>query len=208
MACMCGLAMGYFLFRYSRCIFILYEIELRRSGAFENGSNLFLNLKLNLLHQVIRLMHPERKKRAIVLVIILILAGAVVGLVAYALRQNINLFYSPTQIAVGEAPLDSTIRAGGMVKLGSVVRDQKTLEVTFLITDYAHSVQVIYDGILPDLFREGQGIVARGKLTEAGNFMAEEVLAKHDENYMPPEVSDALNVAKKSAQIDRINQSE
>jgi cytochrome c-type biogenesis protein CcmE len=123
----------------------------------------------------------------------------------FALSQNINLFYSPTQIASGEAPHNTRIRAGGMVVDGSVVRDQQSLNVTFDITDYDQTVTVHYDGILPDLFREGQGIVAQGELDSNNVFQASEVLAKHDENYMPPEVADALeksgNMPKPEAEV-------
>ncbi len=115
----------------------------------------------------------------------------------YSLSQNINLFYSPTQIAAGEAPQGTRIRAGGMVVDGSVKRDQESLHVEFGITDYEKSVTVHYNGILPDLFREGQGIVAQGELDENNVLQAAEVLAKHDENYMPPEVADALEKAGK-----------
>ncbi|TDO98324.1 cytochrome c maturation protein CcmE [Marinomonas balearica] len=149
-------------------------------------------------------MHPERRKRALLLIVILIIVGAAAGLVMYALRQNINLFYSPTQIQSGEAPINVTIRAGGMVEKNSVVRESEGLKIRFSITDYASRVTVIYNGILPDLFREEQGIVARGKLTESGEFLAEEVLAKHDENYMPPEVSDALKSAKSNDQRNKL----
>src|SRR5690606_27831248 len=109
-----------------------------------------------------------------------------------ALQQNINLFYNPTQIASGEAPQDARIRAGGMVKENSVSRSADSLDVEFVVTDYAHDVTIRYRGILPDLFREGQGIVALGRLNENGVLVADEVLAKHDENYMPPEVTQAL----------------
>jgi cytochrome c-type biogenesis protein CcmE len=121
--------------------------------------------------------------------------GAAVGLTLYALQQNINLFYSPSQIAAGEAPLGRNIRIGGLVVPGSVQRDSNSLRVAFTLTDNAKQVRVSYEGILPDLFREGQGIVARGVLKDGGMVWAEEVLAKHDENYMPPEVSSSLKQA-------------
>ena len=141
-------------------------------------------------------MHPVRKKRMITIAVILVILAAAIGLVMYALSQNINLFYSPTQIAQGEAPYNVTIRAGGMVVEGSVERHSETLDVAFSVTDYQHNVRIQYTGILPDLFREGQGIVAQGKLNENGVLIASEVLAKHDEEYMPPEVTDALEKAK------------
>lgn len=150
-------------------------------------------------------MNPKRKQRLIIVLFIVSGVGIAVGLTMFALSQNINLFYSPTQIASGEAPHNTRIRAGGMVVDGSVVRDQQSLNVTFDITDYDQTVTVHYDGILPDLFREGQGIVAQGELDSNNVFQASEVLAKHDENYMPPEVADALeksgNMPKPEAEV-------
>jgi cytochrome c-type biogenesis protein CcmE len=113
------------------------------------------------------------------------------GLALLALRENINLFFSPSQIIEGTAPSNTTIRLGGMVVAGSVQRGDN-LGVTFVLTDLAEQVTVTYEGILPDLFREGQGIVTQGKLDSTGRFVAEQVLAKHNETYMPPEVNDAL----------------
>ena len=113
------------------------------------------------------------------------------GLALLALRENINLFFSPSQIVEGTAPSNTTIRLGGMVVAGSVQRGAN-LGVTFVLTDLAEQVTVTYEGILPDLFREGQGIVTQGKLDSSGRFVAQQVLAKHDETYMPPEVNDAL----------------
>ena len=140
-------------------------------------------------------MTPKRKQR-LMLVLFVVFGGAVaVGLTLFALNQNISLFFSPQQIINGEAPANTRIRAGGMVVDGSVKRDQKSLKVEFAITDFVKTVVVVYEGILPDLFREGQGIVAQGKLNQAGVFEAVEVLAKHDEKYMPPEVQDALDKA-------------
>ncbi|MCV6610665.1 MAG: cytochrome c maturation protein CcmE [Amphritea sp.] len=140
-------------------------------------------------------MNPKRKQRLMIVLFIVFGAAIAVGLVMYALNQNINLFYSPTDIAEGKAPEETRIRAGGMVVEGSVKRDPESLKVQFGMTDYAHSVTVTYEGILPDLFREGQGIVAQGEMNADGVFEAVEVLAKHDENYMPPEVAEALEKA-------------
>ncbi|WP_432472008.1 cytochrome c maturation protein CcmE [Amphritea sp. HPY] len=140
-------------------------------------------------------MNPKRKQRLMIVLFIVFGAAIAVGLTMYALNQNINLFYSPTDIAEGKAPESTRIRAGGMVVEGSVKRDTQSLKVEFGMTDYAHSVTVVYNGILPDLFREGQGIVAQGEMNSEGVFEAVEVLAKHDENYMPPEVADALEKA-------------
>lgn len=142
-------------------------------------------------------MNPKRKQRLIIVLFIVFGVGAAVGLTMFALSQNINLFYSPTQISKGEAPQATRIRAGGMVVEGSVERDQNSLNVKFDLTDYESTVTVHYNGILPDLFREGQGIVAQGELDKNNHLQASEVLAKHDENYMPPEVAEALEKAGK-----------
>lgn len=142
-------------------------------------------------------MHPIRKKRLTILAFLVAGIALAVGLTTYALRQNINLFYDPSQISAGEAPVDVRIRAGGMVEEGSVVRAPDSLTVEFRVTDFSASVPVEYTGILPDLFAEGQGVVAMGRLDTNGRFVADQVLAKHDENYMPPEVADALEKASK-----------
>ncbi len=152
-------------------------------------------------------MHPIRKKRLTIVLFLVAGIAIAVGLTTYALRQNINLFYDPTEIAAGNAPVDVRIRAGGMVEEGSVARDTDSLKVNFRVTDYAASVPVQYEGILPDLFAEGQGVVAMGRLNEHGVFVADQVLAKHDENYMPPEVAEALErsskVQYKSADVEK-----
>ncbi|WP_420591412.1 cytochrome c maturation protein CcmE [Bacterioplanoides sp.] len=140
-------------------------------------------------------MHPQRKKRLTLIIFMVLGIGSAVGLLMYSLSQNINLFLTPTQIANGEAPVGRTMRAGGLVVEGSVEREEDGLGVLFKVTDGAAEVPIFYEGILPDLFREGQGIVALGKLDEQGVFQASEVLAKHDENYMPPEVKEALEKA-------------
>lgn len=141
-------------------------------------------------------MNPKRKQRLIIVLFIVFGVGAAVGLTMFALSQNINLFYSPTQIANGEA-LRKPVFVRGMVVEDSVKRDEKSLKVTFDITDYEKTTRVHYTGILPDLFREGQGIVAQGELDANNELQATEVLAKHDENYMPPEVAEALEKAGK-----------
>ncbi|BFM49285.1 cytochrome c maturation protein CcmE [Marinomonas sp. THO17] len=145
-------------------------------------------------------MHPVRRKRLLWILLCVSLLACALGLVLYALQQNINLFYSPTQIVQQEAPYDTNIRAGGMVLAGSVERDPDSLAVAFLVTDFQHNVRIEYVGILPDLFREGQGIVAQGQLRKDGVFQATEVLAKHDEKYMPPEVTEALQQSQTSSQ--------
>ncbi|MBJ6137445.1 cytochrome c maturation protein CcmE [Marinobacter litoralis] len=142
-------------------------------------------------------MHPIRKKRLTIVIFLVAGLAVAVGLTTYALRQNINLFYDPTEIAAGNAPVDVRIRAGGMVEEGSVVRDTESLAVRFRVTNFTDSVPVEYVGILPDLFAEGQGVVAMGRLNNDGLFVADQVLAKHDENYMPPEVADALEKSSK-----------
>jgi len=132
---------------------------------------------------------------------LVVTSSAAVGLTLMALNENINLFYSPMQIAAGEAPLGKTIRAGGVVVPGSVRRDDSSLLIEFDISDLKTApLTVAFEGILPDLFREGQGIVALGKVNQEGVFVAEEVLAKHDENYMPPEVEAAIAEAHGESQ--------
>ena len=137
-------------------------------------------------------MHPVRQQRLYLVLFIVIFSSAAIGLVAYALRGNINLFYPPAEVVAGNAPKGQSIRVGGMVVEGSIKRSTDSLRVEFQLTDYQGTVSVVYEGILPDLFDEGQGAVAAGKLDERGIFLASEVLAKHDENYMPPEVAEAL----------------
>ncbi|NNG12718.1 MAG: cytochrome c maturation protein CcmE, partial [Halobacteria archaeon] len=128
-------------------------------------------------------MHPKRKKRLYLIVLMVAGIGVGIGLALNAFNDNLMFFYSPTEVVAGEAPAGHPIRVGGLVTNGSVKRQENGLTVRFDVTDNAESVTVEYTGILPDLFREGQGIVARGKLDTHGVFVAEEVLAKHDENY-------------------------
>ncbi|CAA0122351.1 Cytochrome c-type biogenesis protein CcmE [BD1-7 clade bacterium] len=137
-------------------------------------------------------MHPKRKQRLYIVLSIVIGASVAAGLLFYAMRDNLNLFYSPSQIAAGEAPLNKRLRAGGMVLVGSVERQPDGLTTQFTVTDYDAKVRVSYKGILPDLFAEDDGVVVAGILQPDGMIIADEVLAKHDENYMPPEVADAL----------------
>ena len=125
--------------------------------------------------------------------------GIAVGLVLNAMKGNMVFFFSPTQVHANEAPKDSAFRLGGMVKEGSVVREDDGLTVNFIVTDHDKDVSVVYTGILPDLFREGQGVVTQGRLGAGGMFEADEVLAKHDEEYMPPEVAEALEKGKQAA---------
>ncbi len=137
-------------------------------------------------------MKPIRKQRMILIVLMVLGIGVAVGFALKAFNENLMFFFSPSQVMAGEAPKNNAFRLGGMVVDGSVKRAGEDLRVLFDLTDYQQVVTVEYTGILPDLFREGQGIVARGSLNDSGMFVAEEVLAKHDENYMPPEVADTL----------------
>jgi cytochrome c-type biogenesis protein CcmE len=121
--------------------------------------------------------------------------GVATALVLNAFQSNLVFFFTPSQVASNEAPRDRAFRVGGLVEAGSVVRDKDALTVRFRVTDTAKTIPVVYTGILPDLFREGKGVVAQGKIGADGTFRASEVLAKHDENYMPPEAADALKKA-------------
>ena len=140
-------------------------------------------------------MNPVRKQRLLITLGALAGLALATGLLLYAISANINLFYTPQQVADGEAPVGQRMRVGGLVVEGSVRRDQDTLENAFDLTDGLGTFTVYYVGILPDLFREGQGIVANGTLISETRFDATEVLAKHDEQYMPPEVLEALQRA-------------
>ncbi len=141
-----------------------------------------------------------RQKRMATVAAILVGVGIATAFALQAFQKNLLYYYSPTQILAGEAPASRSIRVGGLVQDGSVQRAPGSLEVRFTLTDYAHTIGVSYTGVLPDLFREGQGIIARGRLAGDGVFVAEEVLAKHDENYMPPEVKDSLKPHSDAAQ--------
>ena len=145
-------------------------------------------------------MTPKRKKRLTIILGLVFGTALIVGLVMYALTENINLFYSTSQIANGEAPVGTRIRAGGMVVDNSIKRSPDSLKVQFTITDFEHQVVVEFTGILPDLFREGQGIIAQGKMDANGIFQADEVLAKHDENYMPPEIAESMKKKQEAQQ--------
>lgn len=138
------------------------------------------------------MMNPARKRKILILLFALVVLSLAAGLVLYALRQNISLFYTPTQVAAGQAPLQHAIRIGGMVEKGSFIRASTGLAVEFKVTDFTKTVTVLHTGILPDLFREEQGVVVEGLLLDNQHFQATRVLAKHDANYMPPEVKAAL----------------
>ena len=141
----------------------------------------------------------KRRHRRIVFVVLAVISvGVAAMLVNKALNQNISYFYSPSQVKAGEAPAEHVFRLGGMVKEGSVQRIGDGLTVEFVVTDYAEDFKVNYTGILPDLFTEGQGVVTKGRLHNGNVFIADEVLAKHDENYMPPEVAATLKLDAKA----------
>jgi cytochrome c-type biogenesis protein CcmE len=144
------------------------------------------------------IMTPRRKRMWVVLGILGGVAAAAT-LAMMASRENIMFYFDPTQIASGQAPHNKRFRVGGMVVKGSVQRDPGSIEVRFLLSDFAHEVPVKYAGVLPDLFREGQGVIAHGTMDSHGTFIADEVLAKHDEKYMPPEVAASLKNKRAAA---------
>ncbi len=147
-------------------------------------------------------MRAQRKRRLWMAGAIVLGVGSATALVMMALRENLEHFYSPTDIAEGRAPSARTLRLGGIVLEESLTRAPESLEVAFVVTDRFHELPVRFTGILPDLFREGQSVVATGKLEGQGLFVAEQVLAKHDENYMPAEVADAIERAKVKQSAD------
>ena len=142
-------------------------------------------------------MKPRHKKLTIIIASVAAL-GLSATLVLDAFQSNLVFFFSPTQVAANEAPQGKSFRIGGLVEEGSVKRQSDGVTVSFVVTDTAKVIPVLYTGILPDLFKEGKGVVAQGKLSADGVFRADEVLAKHDENYMPPEAAEALEQASKS----------
>lgn len=140
-------------------------------------------------------MHPTRKRRLIIVLLILAAAAVAVGLTVYALQKNVTYLFSPSEVLDGKAPSAASFRLGGVVKEHSVHRDKTSLKVGFVVTDRFHDMPVQYTGILPDLFREGQSIIATGRM-DHGHFQATEILAKHDSTYMPKEVADAIKKAE------------
>lgn len=138
----------------------------------------------------------RRHKRIGIIIVALVGLSIATYLVASAFRNNLVFFFSPTQVAAKEAPVNRTFRIGGLVEEGTLKRETDGLTVRFTVTDTAASIPVVYKGILPDLFKEGRGCVAQGRIGSDGVFQAEEVLAKHDENYMPPEAGEAIDKAK------------
>ncbi|MDT8363848.1 MAG: cytochrome c maturation protein CcmE [Nitrosomonas sp.] len=142
-------------------------------------------------------MKPRHKKIALITASVGALSVAVL-LVLNVFQSNLVFFFTPTQVAANEAPIGKSFRIGGLVEEGSVQRENNGTTINFAITDTAQVIKVAYQGILPDLFKEGKGVVAQGKIAENGIFYADEVLAKHDENYMPPEAASALEQAAKA----------
>ena len=142
-------------------------------------------------------MKPQRRNRLLLILGLVGGLGLALTFVLKALNSNINLFYTPVQVIAGEVPMGARVRAGGMVEAGSIRRSDGSLEVAFIVSDLAGAAfEIRYTGILPDLFREGQGVVATGTLSQDGVFFAEEILAKHGEKYMPPEVAMALDATR------------
>ena len=141
-----------------------------------------------------------RHTRTLIIIAVLIVIGVAALLILNALNSNIALYVTPSEVAAGKAPQDQAFRIGGMVKEGSLKRDGLT--VHFVITDLVKDISVAYTGILPDLFKEGKGAVIQGRMNSGGEFIASEVLAKHDENYMPPEAKHALDQAQKNGSYD------
>jgi cytochrome c-type biogenesis protein CcmE len=145
----------------------------------------------------------RRQQRLLLLATALAALALAAWLVLSAFRKNLVFFYTPTQVLAGEAPHNRSFRLGGMVEAASLKRDADGVGVSFVVTDTGRSLPVHYRGILPDLFKEGKGVVAQGKLDADHRFVAEEVLAKHDENYMPPEAAYALKKGRESVKVDR-----
>jgi cytochrome c-type biogenesis protein CcmE len=137
-------------------------------------------------------MTTARRQRMMLVALVVVAVGVAVALALRAFQDNLLYFYTPTQIRAGEPPAGKKFRLGGLVEQGSVQRKEGDLEVRFLVTDNRETITVSYTGVLPDLFRDGQGVIAMGNVGADGVFRADEVLAKHDENYMPPEVAEAL----------------
>ncbi|WP_238265448.1 cytochrome c maturation protein CcmE [Cupriavidus pauculus] len=144
-----------------------------------------------------------RQRRLGLLLAALVCGGVALALVLNAFQSNLVFFFSPSQVATHEAPTARAFRLGGLVAPGSVRREAESLTIRFVVTDTRHDVPVVYRGLLPDLFREGKGVVARGTLDAGGTFVASEVLAKHDENYMPPEAAEALKRAANDGSTDQ-----
>ena len=146
-----------------------------------------------------------RQKRFMFIAVGVVAVGLAVGLVLNALDKNVSLYFTPTQVFNDEAPHGRSFRIGGLVKEGSVKRETDGLTVNFEISDTHRSIPVVYKGILPDLFKEGKGVVAQGRVEPNGVMVADEVLAKHDENYMPPEAADAMKKAQEAKELEAMS---
>ena len=144
-------------------------------------------------------MNPARKKRLLLIIFLVSGVAIATGFALFAFNQNMMFYFSTSDVKAGKAPFNKTFRLGGMVVKNSIVKEEDSLTIHFDLTDYEQNVSVVYTGILPDLFREGQGLITKGKLKTNGVFEAEEVLAKHDENYMPPEVAASLKIKESAA---------
>ncbi len=150
-------------------------------------------------------MTPTRKKRLLAVVLILIGVGIATAVFLTAFKENILFYKSPTEVLQGDYPKARNFRIGGMVKKGTINKSTTSLDVEFLVTDYAKDVKVQYTGLLPDLFRDDQGMIAIGQLDKNGVFQAEEILAKHDENYMPPEVAASMKEKTDAYDDNKVN---
>lgn len=142
-----------------------------------------------------------RRRRMVLVGLIVLGVGAATAFALTAFQDNLLYYYPPSDVTAGKAPTDRVFRLGGMVEEGSLKREAGSMEVRFVVTDFQNDVTVSYTGVLPDLFRDGQGVIARGQLGADGVFVAHEVLAKHDENYMPPEAAHAVEKAQKTLQL-------
>jgi cytochrome c-type biogenesis protein CcmE len=146
-------------------------------------------------------MNPTRKRRLTIVLLVVAAAAVAIGLIVFALQQNMNYLFTPSQVQTGQAGSYKTFRLGGMVKSGSIQRSNDSLKVTFTVIDASGSMPVEYTGILPDLFRDNQSVIATGHMDNA-RFIATEVLAKHDETYMPKELKDAMAKAHEGKQVN------
>ena len=146
-------------------------------------------------------MHPARARRLKLILLMLVAVGNATGFALFALKENLMFYFTPAEVATGKAPVNQLFRVGGMVVDGSVKKSNDSVDVQFDITDYDKTITIKFADILPDLFREGQGIIAKGRLNESGVFIAEEVLAKHDENYMPAEVAAQMKQRAEQAKL-------
>ncbi|MGD8925719.1 MAG: cytochrome c maturation protein CcmE [Thioalkalispiraceae bacterium] len=146
-------------------------------------------------------MHPARKRRLTLIIIMVVGVFIAGGFGFYAFQQNLMMYFTPSEVVAGKAPVGQRFNIGGMVADGSVVKSSNSVDVHFDVTDYDKTITVTFSDILPDLFREGQAVIAKGRLNDKGVFVADEVLAKHDENYMPKEVAESLKHKQKPKMV-------